>query len=132
MQMKRNIEGLTRYRGERADGGVRPYASRVAPDVLVRGMRRQHGFSMIEMLIAVGLRTAVLGVVVKGMTDMQRRSFSESSKMDSVQDTRDFIDQMVRDVHSVGYPPPRVIGVVGGVNNVTPYCTDPQNNGVPN
>jgi type II secretory pathway pseudopilin PulG len=92
--------------------------------------RRQRGFSAIEMLVAVVLLMAVLGVVVKGMTDMQRRSFSETSKMDAVQDTRDFIDQMVRDVHDVGYPPPRAIGVVNGVANATPYCTDPLANGV--
>ena len=96
----------------------------------LQGARSQHGFSAIEMLVAVVLLMAVLGVVVKGMTDMQRRSFSESSKMDAVQDTRDFIDQMVRDVHDVGYPPPRAIGVVGGAPNATPYCTDPLANGV--
>jgi type II secretory pathway pseudopilin PulG len=90
----------------------------------------QAGFSAVEMLIAVVLLMAVLGVVVKGMTDMQRRSFSETSKMDAVQDTRDFIDQMVRDVHDVGYPPARAIGVVGGAPNTTPYCTDPLANGV--
>jgi type II secretory pathway pseudopilin PulG len=94
--------------------------------------KSQRGFSAIEMLVAVVLLMAVLGVVVKGMTDMQRRSFSETSKMDAVQDTRDFIDQMVRDVHDVGYPPPRAIGVIGGAANATPYCTDALANGVVN
>jgi type II secretory pathway pseudopilin PulG len=86
----------------------------------------EQGFSAIEMMVALVLIMAVIGVVVKGMTDMQRRGFSESSKMDSVQDARDFIDQMVRDVHDVGYPPPRAT-----VNN-QPYCTDALANGVPN
>ncbi len=94
------------------------------------GGKSQRGFSAIEMLITVVLLTVVLGVVVKGMTDMQRRSFSETSKMDTVQDTRDFIDQMVRDVHDVGYPPARAVGVVGGAPNATPYCTDPLATGV--
>src|SRR5712664_4408976 len=98
----------------------------------VRVARSQHGFSAIEMLVAVVLLMAVLGVVVKGMTDMQRRNFSETSKMDTVQDTRDFIDQMVRDVHDVGYPPARAIGVVNGLPNATPYCTDSLANGVVN
>ena len=94
--------------------------------------KSQDGFSAIEMLVAVVLLMAVLGVVVKGMSDMQRRSFSETSKMDAVQDTRDFIDQMVRDVHDVGYPPPRAVGVVNGAANSTPYCTDALANGVVN
>ena len=89
--------------------------------------KSERGFSAIEMLVAVVLLMAVLGVVVKGMTDMQRRSFSETSKMDSVQDSRDFIDQMVRDLHDVGYPPPKVT-----TQAVNPYCTDPNFNGVVN
>jgi type II secretory pathway pseudopilin PulG len=112
------------------DSKVNPMNSRnenLAP------MRGEQGFSAIEMLIAILLIMAVLGVVVKGMGDMQRRSFSESSKMDTVQETRDFIDQMVRDVHDVGYPPARVIGVLpGGAANNTPYCTDAFANGVLN
>jgi type II secretory pathway pseudopilin PulG len=86
------------------------------------------GFSAIEMLVAVALLMTVLGVVVRGMTEMQKRSFSESSKMDSVQDARDFIDQMVRDIHMTGYPPPRATALGGA----TPYCTDALGNGVPN
>ncbi|PYX21697.1 MAG: hypothetical protein DMG87_08885 [Acidobacteria bacterium] len=66
------------------------------------------GFSLIEMLIAVAIVTAVIAVVVQGITKMQRRSFVEGSKIDTVQETRDFIDQMVRDIHNVGYPPPKV------------------------
>ncbi|HEV2717501.1 MAG TPA: prepilin-type N-terminal cleavage/methylation domain-containing protein, partial [Terriglobales bacterium] len=69
---------------------------------------RARGFSLIEMLIAVAIVTAVIAVVVQGITKMQRRSFVEGSKVDTVQETRDFIDQMVRDVHNVGYPPPKV------------------------
>jgi prepilin-type N-terminal cleavage/methylation domain-containing protein len=91
-------------------------------------IRQQRGFSMIEMLVAVVLLMAVLGVVVKGMTDMQRYSFTESSKTDAVEDARNFIDQVVRDIHMTGYPPPRAT-VVGGV---TPYCTDALGTGVPN
>jgi type II secretory pathway pseudopilin PulG len=96
------------------------------------GGKGQQGFSAVEMLLSIILLMAVLGVVVRGMTDMQRRNFSESSKMDAVQDTRDFIDQMVRDVHDVGYPPARAVGVVGAVPNATPYCTDSLGTGVVN
>src|SRR5207245_9794036 len=66
------------------------------------------GFSLIEMLIAVAIVTAVIAVVVQGITKMQRRSFVEGSKIDTVQETRDFIDQMVRDIHNVAYAQPKV------------------------
>src|SRR5437764_3581174 len=88
--------------------------------------RRARGFSLIEMLIAVAIVTAVIAVVVQGITKMQRRSFVEGSNIDTVQETRDFIDQMVRDVHNVGYPPPKVNPNPGAncttVNNANVAC----------
>ena len=82
-------------------------------------LSRARGFSLIEMLIAVAIVTAVIAVVVQGITKMQRRSFVESSKVDTVQETRDFIDQMVRDIHNVGYPPPKVNPFPGANCNPT-------------
>jgi prepilin-type N-terminal cleavage/methylation domain-containing protein len=67
------------------------------------------GFSLLELMITVALLTVILGVVVQAITQMQRRNFAETSKADTVQETRDFVDQMVRDVHDVGYPPGRVL-----------------------
>ncbi len=71
--------------------------------------KRQRGFSAIEMLISVLLIMFVLAIAVQGMRDIQLRNFSETSKVDTVQQTRDFIDQVVRDVHDVGYPPSRAL-----------------------
>src|SRR5262249_2833956 len=82
--------------------------------------RGELGFSLIEMLIVVAILTVVLGVVVRGMIDMQHRNSTENAKVDTVQETRDFIDQMVRDIHVVGYPPGRVV-----TNN--PSCDNPPN-----
>ena len=49
----------------------------------------QRGFSVIEILVAVALLMVVLGVVVRGMTDVQARNFAETSNVDAVQDSRD-------------------------------------------
>jgi len=57
----------------------------------------------------VAIVSAVLGIVMNGILRMQQRSKTESTKVDQSQQTRDFIDQMVRDIHNVGYPPPQVI-----------------------
>jgi type II secretory pathway pseudopilin PulG len=85
--------------------------------------KRQDGFSAIELLISMFLITAILAVAVAGMRDMQRRNFSETSRVDTVQETRDFIDQVVRDVHNVGYPPGRAInGNPTCVNNAAVSC----------
>jgi prepilin-type N-terminal cleavage/methylation domain-containing protein len=80
---------------------------------------RKRGFSAIEMLITLALLTIVLGVVVKGIIELQARNFNENGKVDAVQETRDFIDQMARDIHGSGYPPPAVTTQItnGGCNN---------------
>ena len=91
--------------------------------VAPRCSNRSRGFSLIEMLVVVALLTLVLGVVVKGMIDMQKRNTAENSKVDTVQETRDFIDQMVRDIHDVGYPSERVV-----VNNSPPTPCDNEPN----
>ena len=66
---------------------------------------RYQGFSLLEMMIALAILTVVIGVAVRGLVQMQHRNFAETSKTDTVQQTRDFVDQMVRDLHAVGYPP---------------------------
>ena len=81
------------------------------------------GFSLLEMLITITIMVIVFGVVVEGMIKMQQRNFAESSKVDTVQQTRDFVDQMVRDIHMVGYPPTRLTaGNPNCVNIVTVSC----------
>jgi len=82
------------------------------------GRIRQRGFSAMEMLITLALLTIVLGVVVKGIIELQARNFNENGKVDAVQETRDFIDQMTRDIHGTGYPPPAVM------NQSNPKCAD--------
>ena len=67
------------------------------------------GFSLLELLLVVAILVVVMGVITRGLNEMQQRTTAESSKVDTVQQTRDFIDQMVRDVHNVGYPPPIVM-----------------------
>jgi prepilin-type N-terminal cleavage/methylation domain-containing protein len=79
-------------------------------------MQRLSGFSLIEMMCVLGVLGIVMGVVVAAMTQMQQRQVSESAKVDITQESRDFIDQMVRDIHTVGYPP-------GRVENNNPNCT---------
>jgi len=71
-------------------------------------MVRSRGFSLLELLIALTLLIIVLGVAVAGITQMMNRNGAESGKVDTVQETRDFVDQMVRDIHDVGFPPSRL------------------------
>jgi prepilin-type N-terminal cleavage/methylation domain-containing protein len=66
--------------------------------------RRQRGFSLIELMISLAILTIVLGIVVEGISTMQARNSVETSKLDLTQETREFMDQIVNDLHQSGYP----------------------------
>jgi hypothetical protein len=75
------------------------------------------------MVFALALLTIILGVVFQAVSQLQQRNSAESSKVDTAQETRDFVDQMVRDIHDVGYPPGRVqVGNPACVNNTAVSC----------
>lgn len=81
------------------------------------------GFTLLEMVIALSMLVVVLAVVVAGISQTVQRNTAETAKVDTVQETRDFVDQMVRDLHTVGYPPGRVVnGNPTCVNNANVSC----------
>jgi prepilin-type N-terminal cleavage/methylation domain-containing protein len=65
---------------------------------------QQRGFTMLELLISVAILSIVMGVVVEGITTMQARNSVETNKLDLTQETREFMDQIINDLHQVGYP----------------------------
>src|SRR5438046_29721 len=68
------------------------------------GSRQQAGFSLIEMLMVLAILTLVMGVTLQARMDVQRRTGTEAAKVDLNQEGREFVDQMVRDLHQAGYP----------------------------
>jgi type II secretory pathway component PulJ len=62
------------------------------------------GFSALEVLFATALMTIILGVVFSQLALIQQRSRTEEAKVDIFQESRDFVDQFVRDMHETGYP----------------------------
>lgn len=79
--------------------------------------KNSRGFSLVEMMMVVAILMVVTGIILAGISRMVTRNSAEASKVDTVQETRDFIDQVVRDVHNAGYPPPIVFG-----NPANPLC----------
>jgi prepilin-type N-terminal cleavage/methylation domain-containing protein len=64
----------------------------------------QSGFSLLEMLIVLAILSLVLGVTMTAINDVQKRSRVEGAKVDLTQESREFVEQMVRDLHQSGYP----------------------------
>ena len=65
---------------------------------------RLRGYSLLEMLIAVSIFSIVTAAVFEQINAMQKRSASEAMKLDQSQQSREFLDQTVRDLHMAGYP----------------------------
>lgn len=66
--------------------------------------RRQRGFSLLEIMISLAILSIVLGVVVASISSMQSRNSVEVNKVDLTQSAREFMDQIVNDIHQSGYP----------------------------
>ena len=66
----------------------------------------QRGFTLIEMLAALGIFLLVTGAAFTLLSSSQQRYQTESQVLNSFQEARLGLDQMVRDVNDAGFPPP--------------------------
>jgi prepilin-type N-terminal cleavage/methylation domain-containing protein len=64
----------------------------------------QAGFSLIEMLIACALLTIIMAPIFAQIRQGQLSSTAEQTKLDLFQESREFMDQMTRDLRAAGYP----------------------------
>jgi prepilin-type N-terminal cleavage/methylation domain-containing protein len=70
--------------------------------------RATAGFTLIEMLISLAILVTVTGVIFEQINVMQNKANSEAVNVDLNQQSRDFLDQTVRDLHAAGYPSARM------------------------
>src|SRR6267378_7517475 len=68
--------------------------------------RRQPGFTLIELLVALGIFLLITGAAFTLLGTSQKRYQTESQVLNSFQEARLGLDQIVRDVNDAGYPPP--------------------------
>jgi prepilin-type N-terminal cleavage/methylation domain-containing protein len=65
---------------------------------------RQRGFTLLELMVSITILTLVAGVIVDGLSRLQKRNSMEVVKVDLTQESREFMDQIVSDIHQSGYP----------------------------
>lgn len=69
-----------------------------------RARKSECGFSMLEILVVVVIMMAVMAIVFRQMLVFQTSARREQNKVDLTQESRSFLDQIVRDLHQSGYP----------------------------
>jgi len=84
---------------------------------------RQHGFSLLEMMLSMLILTLVMGVVFEQLGAAQYRTSNEQAKLDDFQQVRDFVDQFFRDINEIGDPNSRMFDLSGGT--FTPALASP-------
>src|SRR5713226_7817028 len=68
--------------------------------------RRQVGFTLIELMVALGIFLLITGAAFTLLGTSQKHYQTESQVLTSFQEARLGLDQIVRDVNDAGYPPP--------------------------
>src|SRR6266849_10062354 len=73
---------------------------------MTKSRQPENGYSLIELLVATVLFTIIAGTIFSLLFGAQLRYSSESGLTTAFQQANIAIDQITRDVHSAGYPPP--------------------------
>ena len=71
------------------------------------------GFSLLEMMMVVALMSVLMWAVLNQISVAQQRTRTEQVKVDIFQESREFADQLVRDLHQAGYPSIRMFQTSG-------------------
>ena len=66
--------------------------------------RNDRGFTLLELMVSLAILLIVIGVVAESVTTMQTHNSVEASKLDLTQQSRQFMDQIVSDIHQSGFP----------------------------
>jgi prepilin-type N-terminal cleavage/methylation domain-containing protein len=64
----------------------------------------QRGFSLIELMVVLLLLSVLMGAVFRQISQVQARVNTEQSRADIFQESREFVDQLSRDLNQAGYP----------------------------
>jgi type II secretory pathway pseudopilin PulG len=75
------------------------------------------------MLIVVLIIGVVTGAVLSQMDLAVQRSNAEQTKLDDMQQARDFVDQFFRDINEIGYPNVRMVNTSTGASWTPPLAS---------
>src|SRR6266850_1287582 len=77
---------------------------------MTKSRQPENGYSLVELLVATVLFTIIAGTIFSLLFSAQLRYSSEGGLTTAFQQANVAIDQITRDIHSAGYPPPSSFG----------------------
>ncbi len=86
---------------------------------------RQSGFTLVELLVALGIFLVITGSAFTLLGTSQQRFQTDSQVLTSFQEARLGLDQIVRDVNDSGYPPPTFNSGLPNLFASTPFAWSP-------
>jgi type II secretory pathway pseudopilin PulG len=102
---------------------------------MIKSRERVNGYSLIELLVATVLFTIIAGTIFSLLLSAQLRYQGDSGLTTAFQQANVAIDQITRDVHSAGYPPPSSFAAGVAQNNpqlmALPFSWSPGYTNVP-
>jgi prepilin-type N-terminal cleavage/methylation domain-containing protein len=87
--------------------------------------RREQGFSLIEMMIAAVIFILLCGAAFALLSLAQQRYQTESQVLNSFQEARFGLDEIVRDVNGSGYPPQNQFAIMPTLPSPNSYAITP-------
>jgi prepilin-type N-terminal cleavage/methylation domain-containing protein len=88
----------------------------------LRTRKVQSGFTLIELMVSVGIFLLICGAIFELMGTTQKRFQTESQVLNAFEEARLGLDQIVRDVNDAGYPPQNHFS---GAPAATAYAASP-------
>src|SRR4029077_2288595 len=109
---------------------ARHYGGKMSP---LRTRTVQSGFTLIELMVSVGIFLLICGAIFELMGTTQNRFKTESQVLGAFEEARLGLDQIVRDVNDAGYPPQNHFAVLPAANfyAVSPVAWSPAYPGTP-
>ena len=90
--------------------------------------QRQTGFTLLELILSAAVFMLVAGAAFGLLGIAQKRNQTDSQVLNSFQEARLGIDQIVRDINDAGYPPQSYFSAPPGAANsyaVSPFAWSP-------
>ena len=90
---------------------------------MIGNPRNDRGSSLFELMVVVALLFVTMGAIFELFGLALQRSSAEQSKIDMVQQAREFMDQISQDLRQTGYPNIRTY-VSSGILTASPVAND--------